>query len=238
MTSSLSVQECTNPCCNATTCKFKEGSQCADGECCDNCKVSTYEIKMALDLMHLRQSIPFFLQYLSAWTPPLLVMCHPTPPSSGCFVILQVTNSFLHHCLNSFKGMVNTLRQLHHTWPTNTHVKHSKASHTLSDLTWLIFDVISRPSTSTQISPRTQLCRRKQDECDLAEYCDGERATCPEDVFAVNGLPCDGDLGYCYNGKCPQRPNQCVRMYGPSEYLVLTLILDCFIILKQDLKNS
>ncbi|KAI3372234.1 hypothetical protein L3Q82_022745, partial [Scortum barcoo] len=99
-----SVQECTNKCCNATTCTLTEGSQCAEGECCEDCK----------------------------------------------------------------------------------------------------------------ISPRTTECRRKQDGCDIAEYCDGRSATCPEDVFAVNGLPCDGGLGYCYNGQCPQRPNQCVRMYGSS----------------------
>lgn len=36
----LSSQECTNPCCNATTCKLTEGSQCAEGQCCENCKVS------------------------------------------------------------------------------------------------------------------------------------------------------------------------------------------------------
>ncbi|XP_075063293.1 zinc metalloproteinase-disintegrin-like VLAIP-A [Mixophyes fleayi] len=33
------VQECTNPCCNAATCKFKASVQCATGECCDNCKI-------------------------------------------------------------------------------------------------------------------------------------------------------------------------------------------------------
>ncbi|XP_067828686.1 disintegrin and metalloproteinase domain-containing protein 8a isoform X2 [Heptranchias perlo] len=33
------VKECTNPCCNATTCKFKEGVECSDGECCQNCKI-------------------------------------------------------------------------------------------------------------------------------------------------------------------------------------------------------
>lgn len=99
-----SVEECTNPCCNATTCALREGLQCADGECCDNCKISA----------------------------------------------------------------------------------------------------------------RSKECRRKQDECDVAEYCDGTSATCPEDVFAVNGLPCDGGLGYCYNGQCPQRSNQCIKMYGPT----------------------
>ncbi|XP_070819689.1 disintegrin and metalloproteinase domain-containing protein 28 [Chaetodon trifascialis] len=99
-----SVEECTNPCCNATTCTLREGAQCGEGECCDDCK----------------------------------------------------------------------------------------------------------------ISPRSKECRRAQDECDLAEYCDGTSTTCPEDIFAVNGLPCDGGLGYCYNGQCPQRSNQCVKMYGAS----------------------
>uniref|UniRef100_A0A3Q2WHJ5 ADAM metallopeptidase domain 28 n=1 Tax=Haplochromis burtoni TaxID=8153 RepID=A0A3Q2WHJ5_HAPBU len=98
--------ECTNPCCNATTCTLKEGSQCAEGECCENCK----------------------------------------------------------------------------------------------------------------ILPTSRQCRAKQDDCDLAEYCDGKSTTCPEDVFAVNGLPCDGGQGYCYNGQCPQRPKQCVKMYGSGEY--------------------
>ncbi|XP_047447145.1 disintegrin and metalloproteinase domain-containing protein 28 [Mugil cephalus] len=96
------AQECTNPCCNATTCMLTEGSQCSDGECCEKCK----------------------------------------------------------------------------------------------------------------IAPRSLECRRKREDCDLAEYCDGKNSTCPEDVFALNGLPCDKGLGYCYNGRCPQRPDQCVKMYG------------------------
>ncbi|XP_068594483.1 disintegrin and metalloproteinase domain-containing protein 28 [Brachionichthys hirsutus] len=96
------LKDCTNRCCNATTCSLTEGSQCAEGECCQDCK----------------------------------------------------------------------------------------------------------------IAPRTTECRRKEDECDLAEYCNGESATCPEDNFAVNGLPCDEDKGYCFEGQCPQRDEQCVRLYG------------------------
>ncbi|CAN9512832.1 unnamed protein product [Ophioblennius macclurei] len=98
------LEECTNPCCNATSCTLKEEAQCAEGECCTNC----------------------------------------------------------------------------------------------------------------QIAPHTKECRRKEDECDLAEFCDGSSTACPEDVFAVNGLPCEGGRGYCYNGQCPQRANQCIKMYGPS----------------------
>ncbi|XP_077325854.1 zinc metalloproteinase-disintegrin-like VAP1 isoform X3 [Lithobates pipiens] len=33
--------ECTNNCCNAKTCKLKEGAKCAEGECCSNCQLKT-----------------------------------------------------------------------------------------------------------------------------------------------------------------------------------------------------
>ncbi|XP_072246483.1 disintegrin and metalloproteinase domain-containing protein 8a [Leuresthes tenuis] len=33
------VEECKNPCCNATTCKLNVGAQCAEGECCRNCQL-------------------------------------------------------------------------------------------------------------------------------------------------------------------------------------------------------
>ncbi|KAG7236339.1 hypothetical protein INR49_001036 [Caranx melampygus] len=33
------VEECKNPCCNATTCKLNPGAQCAEGECCHNCQL-------------------------------------------------------------------------------------------------------------------------------------------------------------------------------------------------------
>ncbi|XP_054546335.1 disintegrin and metalloproteinase domain-containing protein 8 [Talpa occidentalis] len=32
-------QECRNPCCNATTCQLAEGAECAQGACCQHCKV-------------------------------------------------------------------------------------------------------------------------------------------------------------------------------------------------------
>ncbi|XP_040906625.1 disintegrin and metalloproteinase domain-containing protein 8a isoform X2 [Toxotes jaculatrix] len=33
------VEECKNPCCNATTCKLNAGAQCAEGECCHKCQI-------------------------------------------------------------------------------------------------------------------------------------------------------------------------------------------------------
>ncbi|CAI9564363.1 unnamed protein product, partial [Staurois parvus] len=35
------VEECTNNCCDATTCKLKQGVQCAEGECCKDCQLKT-----------------------------------------------------------------------------------------------------------------------------------------------------------------------------------------------------
>ncbi|KAJ8380054.1 hypothetical protein SKAU_G00008320 [Synaphobranchus kaupii] len=99
-----SLEECKNPCCNATSCTFSKGSECAAGECCDNCK----------------------------------------------------------------------------------------------------------------ILPTSHMCRQQQDECDLAEYCTGKSNDCPEDVFSVNGIPCQKEQGYCYNGECPRRDNQCIKMWGST----------------------
>ncbi|MEE6526165.1 hypothetical protein FKM82_026632, partial [Ascaphus truei] len=31
--------ECANQCCNATSCRLKEGAECAQGDCCQQCKV-------------------------------------------------------------------------------------------------------------------------------------------------------------------------------------------------------
>uniref|UniRef100_A0A3P8XHC7 ADAM metallopeptidase domain 28 n=1 Tax=Esox lucius TaxID=8010 RepID=A0A3P8XHC7_ESOLU len=98
------LEDCRNPCCNATSCTLTRGSECAAGECCEDCK----------------------------------------------------------------------------------------------------------------ILPSSTKCRRQHDECDLAEYCTGKSANCPEDVFAVNGISCGGDKGYCYNGRCPKHQDQCVKMYGPN----------------------
>ncbi|MGH0123910.1 UNVERIFIED_CONTAM: hypothetical protein FKN15_046763 [Acipenser sinensis] len=33
------IEECTNPCCNATTCTLKHGAVCAHGQCCEGCKL-------------------------------------------------------------------------------------------------------------------------------------------------------------------------------------------------------
>ncbi|XP_025973915.2 LOW QUALITY PROTEIN: disintegrin and metalloproteinase domain-containing protein 9-like [Dromaius novaehollandiae] len=48
-------QECTNPCCDAATCKLTSGSQCAQGLCCENCKfkVAGAECRSKMDFCDL-----------------------------------------------------------------------------------------------------------------------------------------------------------------------------------------
>ncbi|XP_073444682.1 zinc metalloproteinase-disintegrin-like MTP4 isoform X2 [Dendrobates tinctorius] len=36
-----SVEECTDKCCDANTCKLKERAQCSEGECCSNCQLKS-----------------------------------------------------------------------------------------------------------------------------------------------------------------------------------------------------
>uniref|UniRef100_A0A8C2K6Z7 ADAM metallopeptidase domain 8b n=1 Tax=Cyprinus carpio TaxID=7962 RepID=A0A8C2K6Z7_CYPCA len=37
------VKECENPCCDPMTCRLSEGSQCAHGDCCENCQIKHAE---------------------------------------------------------------------------------------------------------------------------------------------------------------------------------------------------
>uniref|UniRef100_A0A8B9FJL0 Uncharacterized protein n=1 Tax=Amazona collaria TaxID=241587 RepID=A0A8B9FJL0_9PSIT len=48
-------EECTNPCCDAATCKLTPGSQCAQGLCCKNCKfkVAGTECRSKMDFCDL-----------------------------------------------------------------------------------------------------------------------------------------------------------------------------------------
>ncbi|XP_051474618.1 disintegrin and metalloproteinase domain-containing protein 8 [Apus apus] len=95
-------EECSDRCCNATTCQLKEGAECAQGDCCQDCKVKAAGV----------------------------------------------------------------------------------------------------------------LCRASKNDCDLPEHCSGLSPRCPEDVFQENGVPCQHGTGYCYNGACPSRGEQCRALWG------------------------
>ncbi|XP_015201918.2 disintegrin and metalloproteinase domain-containing protein 8 [Lepisosteus oculatus] len=98
------VEECRNPCCNATTCRLTEGAQCAQGECCQACK----------------------------------------------------------------------------------------------------------------LKPAGVVCRKSAGDCDLDDFCSGLSAECPKDDFKMNGLPCENNQGYCFNGQCPTHLQHCQILWGPG----------------------
>ncbi|XP_055969860.1 disintegrin and metalloproteinase domain-containing protein 29-like [Sorex fumeus] len=64
-----------------------------------------------------------------------------------------------------------------------------------------------------KISPAGTLCRAKENECDLPEWCSGETSQCPEDVYVQGGIPCKGG-GYCYEKRCNNREEQCKQIFG------------------------
>lgn len=60
------------------------------------------------------------------------------------------------------------------------------------------------------------LCRPSPEECDLPEFCDGESEYCPQDVFVMNGVSCEGGQSYCYNGTCRTTTGQCKLLWGST----------------------
>ncbi|XP_019358496.1 PREDICTED: disintegrin and metalloproteinase domain-containing protein 9-like [Gavialis gangeticus] len=57
-------------------------------------------------------------------------------------------------------------------------------------------------------------CRPKMDFCDLPEHCNGTYSYCPDDVYIMNGYPCNNMKEYCYYGVCQDFDSQCKSLYG------------------------
>lgn len=68
-------------------------------------------------------------------------------------------------------------------------------------------------SNLCQFLPSGTLCRIKETECDLPEWCNGTSPECPEDVFLQDGSSCS-DGGYCYEKRCNSHDEQCRRLFG------------------------
>ncbi|XP_059100694.1 disintegrin and metalloproteinase domain-containing protein 25-like [Peromyscus eremicus] len=64
-----------------------------------------------------------------------------------------------------------------------------------------------------QIMPSGTVCRAKDNECDLPEWCNGLSHECPKDVYLLDGSSCK-DGGYCYEKRCNNRDVQCQQIFG------------------------
>uniref|UniRef100_A0A673MGQ4 Disintegrin and metalloproteinase domain-containing protein 8-like n=1 Tax=Sinocyclocheilus rhinocerous TaxID=307959 RepID=A0A673MGQ4_9TELE len=80
-----------------------------------------------------------------------------------------------------------------------------------------------------QLKHSGSLCRKSAHDCDLDEYCTGVSAFCPEDEYKMNGLPCNYNQGYCYNGQCPTHKEHCKMLWGSGTILTEPLLKHCFL---------
>ncbi|KAL8603649.1 hypothetical protein ACOMHN_017146 [Nucella lapillus] len=62
----------------------------------------------------------------------------------------------------------------------------------------------------------SHMCRERQSECDVPEYCDGHSGNCPFNTYIEDGHPCAGGSGYCMGGICPTLDQQCSDIWGPD----------------------
>ncbi|XP_006894320.1 PREDICTED: disintegrin and metalloproteinase domain-containing protein 33 [Elephantulus edwardii] len=72
--------------------------------------------------------------------------------------------------------------------------------------------------THCLLKPAGAPCRPATGDCDLPEFCTGFSPHCPPDVYLLDGSPCAGGLGYCWDGGCPTLEQQCQRLWGPSSH--------------------
>ncbi|XP_046365206.2 zinc metalloproteinase-disintegrin-like EoMP06 [Haliotis rufescens] len=71
---------------------------------------------------------------------------------------------------------------------------------------------------SCKIVSPGMICRPKQNECDLEEFCDGKVSECPANLHLKDMQDCGAGLsqGFCYKGKCRSAHAQCQYLWGPG----------------------
>uniref|UniRef100_A0A3P8TZW8 ADAM metallopeptidase domain 9b n=1 Tax=Amphiprion percula TaxID=161767 RepID=A0A3P8TZW8_AMPPE len=59
-------------------------------------------------------------------------------------------------------------------------------------------------------------CRESVNTCDLPEFCKGNSPYCPNDYYVMDGLPCENNAAYCYEGRCQTYDYQCRHLFAPD----------------------
>lgn len=70
--------------------------------------------------------------------------------------------------------------------------------------------------SNCQIEVSGTPCRSSVNSCDLPEYCTGRSAFCPEDSYIMDGLTCENNAAYCYEGRCQTYDYQCRHLFAPD----------------------
>ncbi|EDL28600.1 disintegrin and metalloproteinase domain-containing protein 29 preproprotein [Mus musculus] len=66
-----------------------------------------------------------------------------------------------------------------------------------------------------QFLPSGTLCRKRDNICDLPEWCNGTSHECPDDAYVEDGIPC-GVSAYCYEKQCNDRNEHCRQIFGQN----------------------
>ncbi|XP_073684683.1 zinc metalloproteinase-disintegrin-like MTP9 [Garra rufa] len=75
------AEECENPCCDPMTCRLTEGSQCAHGDCCENCQIKNAESLCRAPVNEC--DVPEYCSGLSAQCPENDFKMNGIPCNSG-----------------------------------------------------------------------------------------------------------------------------------------------------------
>uniref|UniRef100_A0A8C5HW23 Disintegrin and metalloproteinase domain-containing protein 9-like n=1 Tax=Gouania willdenowi TaxID=441366 RepID=A0A8C5HW23_GOUWI len=67
-----------------------------------------------------------------------------------------------------------------------------------------------------QIKVAGTVCRKSVNTCDLSEYCNGKSEFCPDDFYIMDGLPCQNNAAYCFEGRCQTYDYQCRHLFAPD----------------------
>ncbi|KAF6292353.1 ADAM metallopeptidase domain 15 [Rhinolophus ferrumequinum] len=67
-----------------------------------------------------------------------------------------------------------------------------------------------------KLRPAGWQCRPARGDCDLPEFCTGDRSQCPPDASLGDGEPCAGGQAVCMQGRCASYAQQCQALWGPG----------------------
>ena len=72
--------------------------------------------------------------------------------------------------------------------------------------------------------PYGTTCRNVSRECDIAEYCTGDSADCPKDVYLQDLTFCNDNESYCFSGSCNTRDKQCMEHFKTGKIIIIFII--------------